>query len=216
MELNAQKIEGRIKRARFMSRVCMGLAVFTCTLSVILVVTMYQMGSRLQVVPQLFPVIGGSDMMVYADVLDSNVINLRSLEWAFVQRFIEEKTFLIPDQYEMFRRWNPYSVLASMALPREEAFRPVYKTSDDEVKDVEMKQITHAENIRLISVNNHVWSVSFDECVQGVAGPSCRPKQANVFVAQMNNRKSFYSSPSNYMNPFGFVVTKYIVQDRRA
>lgn len=205
MNLDTEKIEKRVKRAKLLSEIMMGLAVFNCFCSVILVTTMYQMGNRMTVLSQLFNTTRGTDTMFYSSALDSRVENIRSLEWAFVQKYIEEKVFSIPDPKEMYRRWGVYGNLSTMSHRR--VWRPTYKDSDEKLKNIDMTLPVHAENIRYISDLGHHWTALYDECTQNQGGNiSCVPKRVNIEIRFFANKRQFAPYPGIYYNPFGMAV----------
>ena len=126
-------VEKRVNRARRWVYVMMGLSVINGFFTVLFVMTMYQLGGRFNVLSQLFNTTRGTDTMFYSDALDSSVSNIDTLEWGFVQRYIEEKVFLIPDPKEMLRRWGPYGDLALMSY---RTFKPTRSNSDDRLKNL--------------------------------------------------------------------------------
>ena len=208
MKINTSNIEAKDNKGKLLSEIMMGLAAFSCILSVFLVMTMYQMGSRFTVISQLFNTTRGSDSMFYSDVLDSRVENLRSLEWAFVQRYIEEKVFSIPDQKEMLRRWGIYGNRSLMSHRR--VFAPVRKDSDERLKNIDMTLPVHAENIRYVSHLGHHWTVLYDECTQQKSdNVTCVPKRANLEIRFFRNKMQFVPYAGIYFNPFGMAVYEW-------
>ena len=207
MELDAERINQRVRVAQLISRIFMGLAIFMCVCSVVLVMTMYRMGGRLSVISQLLPDIVDGKETISVEVLNDYIGNARSLEWAFVQRFIEEKTFKIADKNEMMRRLSVYGMQASMTSRG--VFKPAVNNSDERIKNAEDNRIQHAENIRYVSVLNHRWTVDYDVCEQRPSGPFCNTKRASIAVERWSGYQSWGYDPNLYYNPLGFVVTEY-------
>lgn len=202
--------EARIKRARVYSWVCMGLAISSLFLNVLLVMTMWQMGSKLTVMTQLFNTPRGTDSMVLTDVLNRDLGDLDLLQKAFVHRFIEEFSFTIPDKKEMLRRWGPRSTLSSMSVSR--VWRPVYKESDDRIKALEDAFPTHADNINIISHIGKSWSGEFDLWTHTKNGMTKQKKRFSLDLGFARNRAQKVARPGYYYNPLGIVVTKYHVE----
>ncbi len=199
--------EHKIKVAQRWSWLFMGIAVISLFFNLLLVLTMYQMGSRLTVMSQLFNTTRGTDTMFYSDTLNYNLSDLNTLEWSFVQRYVEEKNFVIPEKKEMERRWGPFGDVAMMSLPR--IFPPVFRYDDERIKNLEDSFPMHADNIKFLSRTGHNWNVSFDLWTHGPNGSSRIRKNANITVGFSRSRRQKNAISGHYFNPLGMVVTDY-------
>ena len=214
--------EIRSEKGKFFAQVMAFLVIINTFFSVLLVMTMYQMGSRMNVLTQLFNTTRGSETMFYSDALDGSVSNADILEWGFVQRYIEERVFFLPDSKEkltslkisflskeMFKRWGVYGSLANMSYAGSH-FTPTYKNSDARLKYIEDRSPIHAENIRFVSRVGHFWTVDFDECTQEKeSGSVCVKKRVNIAVDFKNFRKDFVPVGYRYFNPLGMVAVEW-------
>ncbi len=199
--------EERVKKARYKSWVFMGLASISLFFNLLLVLTMWQMGSRLTVMTQLFNTTRGTDTLVLSDILNFNLGDLDVLEKAFVQRFIEERNFQLPDQAEMERRWGPFGVLANISHP--DIWSPVYRYDDERIKDVVEALPTHAENIQFISRVGRNWWVSFDLVTHYPNGITKQKRTVTLRVDYYSGRVQKVSTPGFYYNPLGMTVSEY-------
>ena len=209
LDILAAVAEARIKRARICSWICMGLAILSLTFNVLLVMTMLQMGSKLTVMTQLFNTPRGTDTVFLADVLNRDLGDIDLLQKAFVHRFIEERSFILPDKMEMWRRWGPRSTLSLMSIRR--IWKPVYQESDERLKALEDAVPTHADNINIISHTGKSWSGEFDLWTHGKNGVTKQRKRFSLDLGFARNRARKVSRPGYYYNPLGLVVTKYDV-----
>ena len=200
--------EDKIKKARFISWISMGVASLFLFLNLLLVLTMYQMGGRLTVMTQLFNArTRGTETLVLNDILNRKVGDLDVLEKAFIHRFIEERNFQIPDPWEMMRRWGPKGTLALTTHPSE--FRPVYSKNDERIKKVLESFPTHADNIQIISRVGHSWIVSFDLWTHTPTGSTKQEKRFNIVVDFLPSYAQKVATPDNFYNPLGMVITDY-------
>lgn len=201
--------EVRIKKARLFSWIFMGLTVIALFLNVLLCLTMYQMGSRLTVMTQLFNTTRGTSTLVLSDVLNQNLGDLELLQKMFVHRFIEERNFSIPDDKEMQYRWGPYGELALMSTRK--IWRPVYRHDDDRIKELKDSLPTHADNINIISHVGNTWLVDFDFWTHGKTGSMIQKRRVSVKVDFDWRRAQKVATAGYYYNPLGMVVTEYYI-----
>ena len=200
--------EDKIKKARFWARVLMVVTGICLFFNLLLVLTMYQMGSRLTVMTQLVNTRNrGSETMVLSDILNRNLDNLDLLEKAFVRRFIEERNFQIPDRWEMLWRWSPNGTLALISTPN--VFRPIRSKDDEKIKKALEEYPTHADNIQIRTRVGRSWQVSFDLWTHMPSGSVKTEKEANVVVDFSPAYQQKKSTPGYYYNPLGMVVTDY-------
>ena len=205
--------EDKIKKARLLSRVLMVMAGLCLFLNLLLVLTMYQMGGRLTVMTQLVNMRNrGTETMVLSDIMNKNLDNLDVLEKAFVRRFIEERNFQIPDQFEMLRRWGFGGTLSLMSSP---SVFPIAVSKDDKrLKDAMEQYPTHADNIQILSRVGRSWRVSFDLWTHTPSGSIKKEKEANVVVDFSPNYEQKVATPGYYYNPLGMLVIGYLVTDK--
>ena len=206
--------EDRIRKAQLISRVFMVIAGFSLFLSLLLVLTMYQMGSKVTVMTQLFNMrTRGSQSMVMSDIMNKSVDNLDILEKAFIRRFIEEKHFQIPDKWEMLRRWGAQGTLALITTPK---IFPRARSKDDErVKEVVDQFPTHADNIQIQSRVGRNWVVWFDLWTHTAKGSTKQAKIANIVLDYLPSYAQKVATEGRYYNPLGMVVVGYNVNDRK-
>lgn len=204
--------EEKIKKACLISRILMVFAGISLFFNLLLVLTMYQMGGRLTVMTQLVNMRNrGSETMVLSDIMNKNLDNLDVLEKAFVRRFIEEKNFQIPDQFEMLRRWSYGGTLSLMATPQ--IFMPVASKNDDRIKNALEQYPTHADNIQILSRVGRSWQVSFDLWTHMPNGSVKKEKKGNLVVDFSPNYVQKVATDGYYYNPLGMVVVGYHVND---
>ena len=202
--------EERVKAARHKSWLCMGLAVFSLFFNLLFVLTMYQMGSRVTVMTQLFNTTRGTNTLVLSDILNFNLGNLELIQKAFVRRFIEERNFQIPAQKEMERRWGPLGTLAMISHPVT-VWRPVYRYDDQRVKDVVDQLPRHADNIEIVSHVGNSWLVDFDLWTHLPQGSVKERKRASLLLAFYQERMQRVATPGYYYNPLGMTVVDYSI-----
>lgn len=199
----------RIKVARIKSFLAMFFACISFFISLILVMTLFQMGGKVTVMSQLFSTTRGTDSMVYNDILNNNVGDRNLLEKAFVIKYIEEKNFVIPDSPEMQRRWGPLGKLSLMSHPA--VFRPVYRYDDDRVKDMEDVLPQHADNIQILSRAGNDWRVQFDLWTHTQTGSYRRRQEATLHLESYSGRRQTIATQGYFYNPLGLTVTSYNV-----
>ena len=202
-------LEDRINRARIVSWIFMGLTAVSLFFNVLLVLTMFQMGSRLTVMTQLFNWSGDTQELVLSDIFNKNLGDLSTLKNAVVRRFIEERNFQIPDEKEMLRRWGPAGTLAFLYAQ----WTPVVSKDDDKIKDVLEALPTHADNIQIMSSHNNVVNVNFDLWTHAKKGSFKTKKQATIHLAFLPGRVQQVATPGFYYNPLGLTVVHYSVGD---
>ena len=207
--------DSSISGAKYLTRILGGCVVLLCFSSVIFVMTMLQMGNRMDVLTQLFNTTRGTETMFYSEVLNPELLfqnekksSLLTLEQGFVMRYIEERVILIPDTNEMFRRWNPSGNLARMSYGK--TFIPAYKNSDERLKNMDGVDPRHAENIRIISRVEHFWTAEYDVCYETKdLEARCSSKRVNISVAFIPSRRDRRAYEGRYFNPLGMVVTDW-------
>lgn len=205
--------EDRIKKARLLSHVLMAVTVLCLFFNLLLVLTMYQMGGRVTVMTQLVNMRNrGTETMVLNDIMNKKLDNLDILEKAFVRRFIEERNFQIPDQWEMFRRWGYGGTLSLIATPA--IFSPAISDKDERLKKVIEQDATHADNIQILSRVGRSWNISFDLWTHTPTGSMKQEKRANVVIDFLPNYEQKVATPGYYYNPLGMVVVGYNVSDK--
>ena len=200
-------VENRVRAARSKSLVLMAIAVVSLFFNLLFVLTMFQMGSRLTVMTQLFNTTRGTKTLVLSDILNFNLGNLELMGKAFVHRFIEERNFQIPEQKEMERRWGPYGTLAMMSHPA--VWSPVYRYDDQRIKDVVDALPTHADNINILSHVGNTWLVDFDLWTHTATGPIRQRRRVSLVVNFYSDRMQKVSTPGFYYNPLGMTVVDY-------
>ena len=195
--------EEQVKVARTTSRFFTGLACVFLVFNFLFILTLYQMGNRLQVLAQLFVFLQSSQNLVLPEALNGKVSMRDFLNEVLIRDFITNRHAFVKDEAEMRRRWGGRGPLALMWAPA--LYRQFIGKDFNEKISNSVQSLPNAEvDIRKVSQTKDGlnWTVEFDILTQ---------EKTETYIASLrigNYPVLVYYSPS-FNNPLGMGISEY-------
>ncbi len=199
-----QKQQERIQIAQIKSYIWMTLASLLLFISLILVLTLYQIGGRLNVIAQVFrPFLNQTNRLVLAENLDQNSMSISQINEALIRQFISNRHFFIKNELEMKRRWAPGGIIYWLwYYPEYVAF--ITEEPDDFIQQKIQESVEfYPYIVSLKEVRPNFWEVGFD--IYYVNGD----KESYVATFSTRYRPSRVSFSEEIINPVGLEIYNY-------
>lgn len=197
----------RIRRAKYISWFCTGLASLSLALTFLLVLTLAQVGMRYRVLASAIPKLPmATESFASIEPLNKRVSDIDLITEAFIREFIINRYSVIPDVKEMTRRFSHGGPIHRFSSPAMYAPFAKQKEVKKRMKDLEGATPVDVE-IREVSHIGRVWTVEFDKRTVLPNGKvSIASFVTSVEVDYWPSRVSF---DPNALNPIGMVIIKY-------
>jgi len=192
-------------------RLWIGLTIVSMTVCVVLVITLFNMAPRIQILPQMFT----KDVMSANQFLEATAINpmvpikeRKLIDEMFVRFYVENRYFYVPDIPELSYRYGGRGPIARLSAP------PVYarfvKSKGNYLENVQNNKGTVSVDIWRVAPwrgSNNLYSVDFDvyrfeDGRQAYAGT----KRATI---KIGHNPRFIGWRQDFANPYGFFVMSY-------
>ena len=198
----------RIRRAKYFSWFCGGLAALMLSLTFLTVLTLAQMGARFRVLAQpVLYVPMKSEEFVTIDPLNMKVTDADQITEAFLREFVINRYSVIPDVGEMTRRFSyggPIHRFLSTKL-----YAPYANQKETRKKKKEEAEgATPVDiEIRKVSRIGRNWQVEYD--ARTVLGPEKVSVRSFVISFEVKYLASRVSFDPEAMNPLGMTIVRY-------
>ena len=204
----SQIAEDRVHIARATSRFFTGLACAFLALNFLFILTLYQMGNRLQILAQLFVFLQSSKNLVLPEALKGTVSMRDFLNEVIIRDFIMNRHSFVRDEEEMMRRWGPGGPVSRVLAPKlyRDFVGPQKQLKTSIKKDtqslpnvgVDIRKVTHTKD-------GFNWTVEFDIITEE------NETKTETYIASLrvgNYPVLVYYSPT-FNNPIGLGVSEY-------
>ena len=204
--------EKRINRARKLSWICEGFAVFFLCIGFVLCVTLMRATAHVQVLSHLIPKdMQASEDFVFSDAINQDMLSRLELDELLVRRFIILRHENFKDEASAVLRVGPRGELASLTAPwiyRD--FAKQYSKAGDaeDLPRVYTQQPRSTVEFKKVTRSQDVWQVEFDKVFPGNNGQIVRrvPYTAAVVVSHLDDWERL---TSELANPLGFIIGQY-------
>ena len=197
----------RIRRAKYISWFCTGLASLSLALTFLLVLTLAQVGMRYRVLATAISKLPmKTESSASIEPLNKGVSDADLITEAFIREFVINRYSIIPDVKEMTRRFSHGGPIHRFSSS--EMYAPFAKQKEVKKRMKDFEEATPVDvEIRGVSHIGRVWTVEFDKRTVLPGGKvSVASFVTSLEVDYLPSRVSF--NP-NALNPLGMVIIYY-------
>lgn len=200
--------EQKVKEARFTSWFFTGLACVFLLINFLFILTLYQMGSRLKILSQLFVFLSGSPNLVLPEAINGDISRIDFLNEVLIRDFVSMRHGFVKDEPEMRRRWMGNTTLRRLWNPSQYA-KFLGKDPYDKIAGAVQSYSNVEVDIRKVTrttKDGNNWQVEFDMIYADGTG------KVETYIATLrtgNYPSQVYYGP-RFNNPLGLGIIDYV------
>ncbi len=205
-----EKLQEKISGTPTAVRFWLTLSVISITVNIILVLTLLQTASRLQVISQILTSPMTSTQLIEAEPFSADIGDKKLLDEMIVRYYLTMRHTFFPDDVEIQRRWSVYGPLYTLASPA--VYKKFRTEIEPQLENIKKAGYTRNVDIRSVSRNGNIFTVDFDlhTLTEGVHSTENR-----IAILEITHDPNNIFYISDYANPYGLTITKYAEDKKR-